>query len=56
VLYDTDDDLFHIAKDLLSGETRPLPEGTLRGVSAHLDWPQHVRLYDDLLERAALGG
>ena len=56
VLYDSDDDLFHTAQRLLSGHDRPLPEGTLRGVSAHLDWPAHVHHYDDLLERTALEG
>ncbi len=54
VLYDDDDDLFRIAARLLRGESRPLPDGTLRSIGAHLDWPVHVAAYDDLLEQAAM--
>ena len=56
VLYADDDDLFHVAHRLLKGEDRPLPEGTLRGVGAPLDWGRHVARYDDLLEQTALAG
>ena len=56
VLYDDDDDLFRVAARLLRGESRPLPVGTLKGVSAHLDWPVHVAAFDDVLEQAAMRG
>ncbi len=54
VLYDDDDALFGIAYRLLRGDDRPLPEGTLREVVAHLDWGTQVARYDALLEQAAL--
>lgn len=53
ILYRDDDDLFTIMTSILRGEDRPLPLSTLKGISEHLEWSQHVTLYDDLLEEVA---
>lgn len=50
VLYDTEDDLFHYLKDLLTGETKPLPKGSLQGINNHLDWTNKIDEYDELFE------
>ena len=56
ILYDDEDELFHVAYKLLRGEERPLPLATLSRIPAHLDWAAHVAAYDDLLEQTALQG
>lgn len=53
VLYDTEDDLFHHLKDLLTGETKPLPKSSLQNVNKHLDWSKRIRKYDTLFEEFA---
>ncbi len=53
ILYDDEEALFHILAGILKGEERPLPVQTLRGIPEHLDWQQHVQLFDDLIEDAA---
>lgn len=53
VLYDDDDELFEVLRDILEGEERPLPAETLRKIPAPLDWDQHVENYDALFEEVA---
>jgi hypothetical protein len=50
VLYETEDDLFHCLKDLLTGETRPLPKSSLQNINKHLDWSRMIERYDSLFE------
>lgn len=50
ILYDTEDELFSILKDMLMGEEHPLPTSTLRGIVEPLDWSVHVGHYDALME------
>ena len=40
---------------ILKGEERPLPVSTLKSISAHLEWSQHVNHFDDLFERIVEG-
>lgn len=51
VLYDSEDDLFHYLKDLLTGETQPLPKRSLQNINGHLDWSERIRKYDDLFDK-----
>lgn len=53
VIYDTEDDLFHYLKDLLTGETKPLPKSSLRNINKHLDWPKRIDEYDNMFENLA---
>lgn len=53
VLYETEDDLFHYMKDLLTGETKPLPKASLKQVNSHLDWSIRIKKYDELFEEFA---
>jgi glycosyltransferase involved in cell wall biosynthesis len=53
VLYSDEEELFTIMASILKGEERPLPVSTLKGISAHLEWSDHVGHYDDLLEEVA---
>jgi len=55
ILYEDDDELFAIMKRILNGEERPLPVSTLKGISAHLEWSQHVQHFDQLFESVAAG-
>lgn len=50
VLYETEDLLFKQMKDLLTGETKPLPKASLQNINQHLDWPRKINEYDDLFE------
>ena len=50
VLYEGEDDLFTLLKGILSGQDTPLPNPVLRGISDHLNWPEQVARYDDLLD------
>jgi len=50
ILYDDDEQLFAIMRQILAGEERPLPVSTLLSIPAALDWRTHVSVYDDLLE------
>ena len=50
VLYETEDDLFNIMKDLLTGKTQPLPKASLQNINKHLDWSRMIDGYDDLFE------
>ncbi|MEM8600327.1 MAG: DUF3524 domain-containing protein [Bacteroidota bacterium] len=51
VLYDDEDDLFTLLKGILSGQDKPLPDAVLRQISDHLNWPEQVARYDDLLDQ-----
>jgi len=53
VLYDNEENLFHILASILSGAERPLPVSTLRHIPESLDWRTHVSVYDDLVEEIA---
>jgi glycosyltransferase involved in cell wall biosynthesis len=50
ILYEDDDELFQIMTRILKGEERPLPVNTLKSISAHLEWGQHVGHFDDLFD------
>ena len=52
VLYNTEDDLFHYLKDLLTGETDPLPKASLQNMNKHLDWPKRIDEYDTIFEES----
>jgi len=51
VLYDTEDDLFHNLKDILTGKTKPLPKASLQNINKHLDWRRMIDRYDSLFEQ-----
>ncbi len=53
VLYETEDDLFHYLKDLLTGETQPLPKSSLQNINKHLDWSSRIAKYDEMFEEFA---
>lgn len=46
ILYDNEDDLFHICQNILRGEERTLPLETLKQIPVYLDWAQHVGAFD----------
>ncbi|MFP4227325.1 MAG: DUF3524 domain-containing protein [Salinivenus sp.] len=48
ILYEDTDDLFEILRDILEGETRPLPPETLREIPADLDWSTRASEFDAL--------
>lgn len=50
VLYNTEDDLFHYLKDLLTGETQPLPKASLQNINAYLDWSRRIDKFDAMFE------
>src|SRR5699024_4650383 len=52
VLYDTEDDLFHYLKDLLTGETKPLPSTSLQNMNKHLDWSNRIERFDTMFEES----
>ncbi len=54
-LYEDDESLFKILFKILKREEKPLPTETLREICVHLDWGQHVKHYDDLIEQVAAG-
>ena len=56
VLYEDEDELFKIMTRILSGEERPLPVSTLRGIPERLGWRTHVASYDRLLEETVEEG
>ena len=49
ILYEDENHLFEVMRDILEGEERPLPPETLRKIPASLDWDEHVEHYDALL-------
>ncbi len=50
VLYETEDDLFHYMKDLLTGKTKPLPKASLQNINKHLDWTKRIYEFDRFFE------
>ncbi|HET6528065.1 MAG TPA: DUF3524 domain-containing protein [Balneolaceae bacterium] len=52
VLYDTEDDLFHYLKDLLTGKTKPLPKTSLQNINKHLDWTERIDEFDAMFEES----
>ncbi|MEQ9105408.1 MAG: DUF3524 domain-containing protein [Rhodothermales bacterium] len=53
ILYEDDEELFTVMAKILKGEERPLPVETLKQISAHLAWREHVALYDDMFSTMA---
>lgn len=53
VLYNTEDDLFHYMKDLLTGETQPLPKTSLQDINKRLDWSNKIGEYDAMFKEFA---
>ncbi len=53
VLYETEDDLFAILRDLLRGDALPLPSDVLRTIPAPYAWPVMAPRFDAMLEEAA---
>ncbi len=52
ILYDSEDDLFHYLKELLTGETQPLPKSSLQNINRHLDWSERIEQFDRLFEKS----
>lgn len=50
IFYEDEDQLFENLRDLLSGQTRPLPANTLQDINRHMDWTHAVKEYDRLFE------
>jgi glycosyltransferase involved in cell wall biosynthesis len=50
LLYEDQDALFEILRDILAGEERPLPPETLREMPARLDWPAHISVFDEVFD------
>lgn len=46
VLYEDDDDLFGVLREILNGDQRTLPPATLRKIPQPFDWSTHVEAYD----------
>lgn len=55
VLYDNDDDLFNVLRNLLDKEDQPLPPSVLREIPEPLAWPEQAPQFDALLEAVAKG-
>jgi glycosyltransferase involved in cell wall biosynthesis len=53
ILYESEDDLFHILARVLQGMDRPLPVSTLRAIPEPLDWSRQIAAYDRLFEEVA---
>ena len=53
VLYDTDDELFDILKQVLRGADQRLPASVLREVVEPLAWSRQIDAYDAMLESVA---
>ncbi|MEQ9310629.1 MAG: DUF3524 domain-containing protein [Balneolaceae bacterium] len=50
VLYENEDELFLHMKNLLLGNTKPLPKATLQNINKHLEWSRQYKNYDKLFE------
>lgn len=50
VLYESEDQLFKYLKDLLTGDTQPLPKASLQNINRHLDWSRMIGKYDSLFD------
>ncbi|HEX7071512.1 MAG TPA: DUF3524 domain-containing protein [Rhodothermales bacterium] len=53
ILYESEDDLFHILARVLQGLDRPLPVPTLKSIPEPLDWNRQIVRYDQLFEEVA---
>jgi len=51
ILYNTEDELFETMAAILKGDERPLPVTTLKSIPQHLDWKDHAKRFDALLEQ-----
>ena len=50
ILYNDEDQLFYMLKNLLTKNSKPLPKNTLKKVNEHLDWSVRYREFDALFE------
>ncbi len=50
VLYETEEDLFGVLRDVLRGDALPLPASVLRDIPAPLAWPLQAPRFDELFE------
>lgn len=50
ILYDDEDQLFYMLKNLLTKVTKPLPKNSLKKINEHLDWSVRYREFDALFE------
>lgn len=53
VLYETEDDLFHYLKSLLTRKEQPLPKTSLQKINRYLDWPERINSFDALFKEFA---
>ncbi len=53
VLYNTEDDLFKLLKNLLTGESKPLPKASLQKINRYLDWRNIISDYDELFDNVS---
>ncbi|MFU8811511.1 MAG: DUF3524 domain-containing protein [Balneolaceae bacterium] len=56
VLYNSEDHLFRILRDLLTGQSRPLPKASLQNINKHLDWKHRIGEFDAIFERMVHSG
>ncbi len=55
VLYETEDDLFHYLKALLTDEVQPLPKTSLQKINSYLDWTKRIEKFDEMFEEFLSG-
>jgi len=53
VLYNSEDHLFEILRDILSNESKCLPKESLQKINKHMDWLTKIHAYDTLFEEIA---
>lgn len=53
IMYDSEDELFSIFKNLLSNKTKCLPRPTLQSINRHMDWGEQIAAFDKLFETVA---
>ncbi len=56
ILYEDEEELFAVMGRILKGEERPLPVISLKEISEHLEWSDHVKHFDALFEQVAHSG
>ena len=49
-LYEDEDQLFYLLKNLLTNQTKPLPKNRLQSINRHLDWKVCSRDFEALFE------
>ena len=52
ILYEDEEELFHVLAQVLKGEERPLPVETLKEIPEPLDWGHQIEAFDALLQGA----